>query len=473
MNYMLLLPELILAGLGLLLVAIDLAFKKGKGPLVAVGVLGTLAALVAVIVNFGQSADIWGEQLRHDPYASFFKVVFLIVLAMLFIISPEYLKRRNMPIGEFFVLTTFATLGGFLMAGSFDLITIFLGLELLSISSYVLAGMLRKDARSHEASIKFFLMGAITTAVVLFGVSLLYGLTGSTNLQTIAAALSQLTAGEMPLLAAAGLFLLAGLGVKIAAFPFHMWAPDTYDGAPTPVSAFLITTSEAAAFAVLLRIFIVALPVLVVKWQIIIGIMALVTMTYGNVTAILQTRTKRMLAYSAIAQAGYILVGLAVASPAGVSALLFYVLVYALMTVGAFTVVLFLSGHFPGEEIDDFKGLSQRAPFMALAVTILLLSLIGIPPTAGFFGKFLLYRAAVEANMVWLGLATVLNGAISVPYYYRIVRNMYMRDESAPATLIPSFPIALVLVFAVAGTLVLGILPEPLIRVVKAIAVGP
>src|SRR5690625_1085719 len=202
------------------------------------------------------------------------------------------------------------------------------------------------------------------------------------------------------------------------------------------------------------------------------GIMASVTMTFGNITAILQTRTKRMLAYSAIAQAGYVLVGLAVASPAGVSALLYYLLVYALMTVGAFTVVLLLSNESLGEEIEDFSGLAHRSPYLAAVVTILMLSLIGIPPTAGFFGKFLLYRAAVDANMVWLGLATVLNGVISVPYYYRIVRNMYMQDAPTRTSLVPSLPVSIVLAIAVAGTLVLGILPEPLVRVVTAITVG-
>lgn len=473
MNYALIVPELILTGLGLVLVAIDAILKENKRPLTVVGVLGALAALVAVIMNFGISEDLWGQQLRHDPYASFFKVVFLLILIMLFLGSPQYIRNKKMPMGEFYVLTTLATLGGFLMAGSFDLITIFLGLELLSIASYALTGMLRADARSQEASIKFFLIGALTTAIVLFGISLIYGLTGSTNLTQVAAAVSSLSAGELPLLAAAGLFLLAGLGVKIAAVPFHMWAPDTYDGAPTPVSAFLITASEAAAFAVLLRLFGVALPVLADRWQLVLAVLALITMTYGNVAAIMQTRTKRMLAYSAIAQAGYILVGLAVASPAGVSALLYYVLVYALMTVGAFTVVLLLSNESLGEEIEDFNGLSRRSPLLALMVTILMLSLIGVPPTAGFFGKLLLYRAAVDSGMIWLGLATVLNGVISVPYYYRLVRNMYMKEGTTTGALVPSLSIALVLILAVGGTLLLGILPEPVVRVVSAITVTP
>ena len=373
MEFRLIAPELILAGLGLSLVTLGAVVKKNSRALAVVGVVGSLAALAVVLANFGLTQDLFSNQLRHDAYASFFKVVFLVILILLFTGSAQYVRDRRMPAGEFYALTTLATLGGFLMAGSLDLITIFLGLELLSIASYALAGLLKGDPRSQEASIKFFLVGALTTAVILFGISLLYGLAGTTSLTGIAAAVAGLSSAEFPLLAAAGLFLLAGLGVKIAAVPFHMWAPDTYDGAPTPVSAFLITASEAAAFAVLLRLFAVALPSLAERWQLILGLMALVTMTYGNVTAILQTRTKRMLAYSAIAQAGYVLVGLAVASPSGVSAVLYYVLVYALMTVGAFTVVLLLAGESLGEEIADFNGLSRRSPLVALMVTILML----------------------------------------------------------------------------------------------------
>ena len=463
-------PELILAGLGLSLVTLGAVVKKNSRALAVVGVVGSLAALAVVLANFGLTQDLFSNQLRHDAYASFFKVVFLVILILLFTGSASTCGIGACPHSPH---DHPEDLGGFLMAGSLDLITIFLGLELLSIASYALAGLLKGDPRSQEASIKFFLVGALTTAVILFGISLLYGLAGTTSLTGIAAAVAGLSSAEFPLLAAAGLFLLAGLGVKIAAVPFHMWAPDTYDGAPTPVSAFLITASEAAAFAVLLRLFAVALPSLAERWQLILGLMALVTMTYGNVTAILQTRTKRMLAYSAIAQAGYVLVGLAVASPSGVSAVLYYVLVYALMTVGAFTVVLLLAGESLGEEIADFNGLSRRSPLVALMVTILMLSLIGIPPTAGFFGKLLLYRAAVDSGMVWLGLATVLNGVVSVPYYYRIVRNMYLEQGTTTAALTPTVPIAIVLILAVGGTLLLGIVPEPLARVVAAISLTP
>lgn len=474
MDLTLLLPEFILAGLGLILIGVDLFARQSKRPVVIVGVLGTIAAFVAVVANYGQApTDLWGAQLRHDPFASFFKIIFLIILGLLFLSSGEYLRKQRIRTGEFYVLITLATLGGFLMAGSFDLITIYLGLELLSISSYVLAGLLKRQKRSHEASIKFFLTGSISSAIMLFGVSLLYGAAGTTNLQGIAEAIPTLVGGEIALLAAAGLFLLIGLGVKIAAFPLHMWAPDVYDGAPTPVSAFLITASEAAGFAVLLRVLFVGLPHLADEWQIILAVVALVTMTFGNIAAIVQKRVKRMLAYSAIAQAGYVLVGIAVASPAGASALMFYILVYALMTVGAFAVVIFLSNHIPSDEIKDYVGLAQRSPSVALAMTILLLSLAGIPATAGFFGKFLLFRAAVDAGLVWLGAAVALNSVISVPYYFSIIRNMYLRETEPRPRLSPGVPIAIVLILAVAGSVVFGIFPEPLVQIVAGIHVGP
>ncbi|MBO2520516.1 MAG: NADH-quinone oxidoreductase subunit N [Clostridia bacterium] len=469
-QYSLLLPEIILAGLGLLLLALDLTVSS-KRTLAVAGVIGTLATLAAVVANFGAPAtEIWSGTIRVDAFAQYFKLIFAVILGLVFLFSGEYLERREVKVGEFYILVTFATLGAFLMASSLELITIYIGLELMTISSYVLAGMLRNDARSSEASIKFFLMGALTSGVILYGLSLLYGLTGSTHLAEIAAGLA--ASPNASLITAAGVFIIAGFGFKIAAVPFHMWAPDTYEGAPTPVSAFLITASEAAGFAALLRILLVGLAPALPQWQAVLAVIAFVTMTFGNVTAIVQTRTKRMLAYSAIAQAGYVLVGVAVATPESVSAMLFYLMVYAFSTIGAFAVVIMLSNHVPSEEIEDFKGLARRAPAFALSMAFLLLSLIGVPPTGGFFGKLSLYRAAVDGGMVWLALAMVLNSAISVPYYFNVIRNMYLAE--GPSTALGARPgLKIALGISVAATLLLGVFPEPLVGLLRTLHIMP
>lgn len=461
-NYSLLLPEIFLAGLGLLLLLLDISPMKTRR-MATVGFIGALITLWAVQRNFGVTADIWSDTIRVDNFAQFVKVVYLVVFASIFLFSEEYLEKRNVRVGEFYVLITFATLGGFLMASSLHLITIYLGLELLAIASYILAGMLKDDDLSNEASIKFFLMGALSSGMVLYGFSLLYGLTGSIFLPEIAKGLA--ASPNIGLATAAAVLTIAGLGFKVAAVPFHMWAPDTYQGAPSPISAFLITASEAAGFAVLLRVLLVGFAPLIAEWQMIIAVIALVTMTYGNVTAIVQNKTKRMLAYSAIAQAGYLLVGLAVATDASVQALLFYMLAYAFMTIGAFIVVIVLSNQIDTEEIDDFKGLAAKSPVFAGAMTFLLLSLIGIPPTAGFLGKFTLVRSAVDGGFLWLALALMLNSAISVPYYYRIIKNMYLNDSEKDVQPLQSrLGVKVALGVTVAGTVILGIFPEPLIR---------
>lgn len=468
MEYSLLLPELILTGLGLLLILVDTAAKE-KRILAAIGFVGTLAALAAALATAGTTRDLWHEMIRVDAFAAFFKVIFLVILGVVFLFSAEYLEKRQVREGEFYALVTFATLGASLMASSLNVVTIYLGLELLAISSYVLTGMLRGDARSSEASIKFFLMGALTSGVILYGLSLLYGLAGSTHLAEIGRAIA--TSPNAALVTAAGVFVLAGFGFKVAAVPFHMWAPDTYEGAPTPISAFLITASEAAGFAALLRVLLVGFAPVAEHWRMVLAVLALVTMTYGNVTAIVQRRTKRMLAYSAIAQAGYVLVGVAVATEASVSAMLFYLFVYALTTLGAFAVVMLLSNQVPSEEIDDFKGLARRSPGFALAMTFLMLSLIGIPPTAGFFGKFILFRSAVGGGFVWLALAMVLNSVISVPYYYGIVRNMYLEESQERAPLASRLGPKVAVGLAVAATFLLGIFPEPLVRFLSTVRV--
>ena len=461
MNYSLLLPELIVAVLGLLLLSVDL-YAREKRVLAAIGVVGTVLALIASFSLFGQEAEIWNGTIRVDDFAAFFKVIFLVVLGLVFLFSGEYLEKREMKVGEFYVLVTFATLGAMLLASSLNLITLYLSLELLALASYALTGMLKQDLRSSEASLKFFLVGALTSGVILYGLSLLYGLSGSVHLLDVRAAVAQ--SANPALVAVAGVLVIAGFGFKVAAVPFHLWAPDAYEGAPTPVAAFLITTSEAAGFAALLRLLLVGLAPVAAQWQLAVAVLAAVTMTYGNITAIVQTRTKRMLAYSAIAQAGYVLVGVAVASQAGVSALMYYLLVYAFMTVGAFTVVTMLSNHVPSEEIEDFKGLSQRSPAFAIAMSLLLLSLIGIPPMAGFFGKFALFRAAVDGGLLWLALVMTVNSAISVPYYFGIIRNMFLKETDDAAPLSTRLGVKVALGVSVAGIFLLGIFPEPVVR---------
>lgn len=470
MNLTLLLPELILCATGLGLVLLDL-FTPNKRLVAFAGLVGALAALAAVAFQFGESAELFGQMIRVDPFAHFFKLIFYSVAALVFLISPQYVEQRNIHAGEFYALVAFATLGASLMASSLDLIAIYVSLEMLSLASYALTGMLKNDERSSEASIKFFLIGAISSAITLYGASLIYGVTGTTYLPDIAVAAEQ--SSQLAVLIGGMLFLAAGLGVKIAAVPFHMWAVDAYDGAPTPISAFLITVSEAAGFATIARIFLVGLPSLEVQWGLIFALLALITMTYGNVTAIAQTRTKRMLAYSAVAQAGYVLVGIAVATPAGLAGMLFYLLVYAFMTLGTFAIVVALANRVPSEEIEDFKGLAQRNPLAALALTIYLLSLIGFPPTAGFLGKFVLFRAAVSEGYAWLALAMVLNSVISVPYYYKIIRNMYLKESEEPVRLAIPAGVGIALGVTLVATIALGVYPEPLLRLVSAVQALP
>src|SRR5690606_35505044 len=419
----LILPEIIVAGTGLLALTAGLVSRRSRLP-GFVSLLGLAAAAYFLLAEVaGETTQIWSGTVLVDGFSTLFKAVFLGIAALIALVSFDYIERNGLPAGEFHLLVLLATVGMMFMAGSLNLITIYIGLECLALASYALTGMLRGSAKSTEASLKYILIGAISSGVILFGMSLVFGVAGSVHLAEINAALAGGTP-MLPVLLAGMVFLVAGLGVKMAAVPFHMWAPDVYQGSPAPVAAFLITASEAAAFAAALRIFMVGLPALRAEWTTVLLLLAVVSMTVGNITAIQQTDMRRMLAYSAVAQAGYIMVGLAVASPAAVSAMIYYLIAYAFMTVGAFAVVILVGRHHPSEEIRDFQGLSQRSPLAAMALTIFLLSLIGIPPTAGFFGKFYLIRAAVGANLTWLAVVMMINSIISIPYYWGVVRTM-------------------------------------------------
>ena len=354
-----------------------------------------------------------------------------------------------------------ATLGMMFMASGIDLITLFIGLETMAIAFYILAGFLKPSERSNEAAVKYFLLGAFSLGLLLYGMSLLYGATGTTSLNGIAAALA---GGERSLVLVLALILIgAGMGFKIAAVPFHMWAPDVYEGAPTPVTAFLSVGSKAASFAMLLRIFFVGLPFLVSDWQTLFWVLAAITMTVGNIAAITQTNTKRMLAYSSIAHAGYVLVGVVAGTERGITATLVYLWVYLFMQLGAFAILSMLRRQdVVGDELKDLSGLYFRKPFAAIAMLIFMLSLGGIPPTAGFMGKVWVFGAAIDQGFIWLAVIGVVNSAISLYYYYRIIVFMWLKEETLGSDIEMSPGIATVLGIAVVGSIFFGIFPDML-----------
>lgn len=468
----LILPELTVALTGLLALAAGLLSRRKRLP-------GFVALLgLAVAANFlatevaGETAQIWSRTVLVDGFSNLFKAVFMVIAALIVLVSFDYVERNRLPSGEFHLLILLATVGMMFMAGSLNLITIYLGLECLAMASYALTGLLRGSVRSTEASLKFILIGAISSGVILFGMSLIFGATGSVHLSDINTVLAAGSSMQSVLLAGM-MFLIAGFGVKMAAVPFHMWAPDVYHGSPAPVAAFLITASEAAAFAAALRIFMVGLPALQGKWTMVFITLAVITMTFGNISAIVQTNMRRMLAYSAVAQAGYIMVGLAVASERAVSAMLYYLIAYAFTTIGAFAVVILLAQYHPTQEIEDFRGLGRRSPLFALTLTVFMLSLIGLPPTAGFFGKFYLYQAAVGEGMAWLALVIVVNSIVSIPYYWGIVQTMYLREGESMEALPAPAGVRWTAAIGLAATLALGLFPDQVVRVVSAIQVVP
>ena len=407
--------------------------------------------------------------LAVDQFALFFKVIFLVAAAITVLMSIRYLAVEGASPGEYYFLLLCATLGMMIMAGGIDLVMIFIGLETMAVSFYILVGFIKPNQRSNEAAVKYFLLGAFSLGVLLYGMSLMYGLSGTTNLRVMAIAF----AGQEqdPRLVLAVILMVAGVGFKIAAVPFHMWAPDVYEGAPTPITAFLSVGSKAASFAMLLRIFIEGLPSMNADWRLLFVVLAIVTMTVGNVAAVTQTNVKRMLAYSSIAHAGYVLIGVVVGTARGVSAMLIYLLIYSFMQLGAFTIIVLLRRRdVIGDELKDFSGLHFRNPFAAFAMLLFMLSLGGIPPTAGFMGKLWLFGAAIESGYGWLAVIGVLNSAISLYYYVRIVVFMYLMKDTMGSRPTTSPSLAIALGVGVAATLVLGLYPRALFEFAEASA---
>ena len=457
-DYMRLLPEIVLTVFGMIVMVIDAAAEERRieKTLGAIALLGSLTAVAATFVQAQHPGFAFWNMVQVDSFSVFFHFLVAAVTTVVILTSFEYMKVQQIRAGEYYALILFGAVGMSLMSSAVELVLIFIALEISSISTYVLAGFRRRAAISSEASVKYFLLGSFATAFFLYGVALMFGATGSTNISTVG---DVLRAGRIPLLAYAGVALMfVGLGFKVAAAPFHVWTPDVYEGAPSPVVGFMSTAPKAAVFAVLLRIMFEAHAPGRVG---LIWVVAALSMTIGNVGALVQDNVKRLLAYSSIAHAGYLLVAFAALPNNGIPAAMFYTASYAAMNVGAFAVV----SHFgnAGERyvtLEDYAGLGRRSPLLAATLTIFLLSLIGIPLTGGFFAKFYVFSAALQANLVGLVIIGVLNSAVGAYYYLRIIVVMYMRE---PQQEVPVSPIPVGLGFALAislfATIYLGLLP--------------
>ena len=457
-------PATVLAVTGFLLMLLDLLPPRGRREHMAfVGLGGVVIALIAAVLLWGSDTTGFQGMAILDNLTLFGTLVIGYATGLVLLESIDYIKRRSMESGEFYILVLFSAAGMAIMAGANDLIVVFLGLETMSLALYVLAGFFRTEIQAGEASMKYFLLGAFASGFFLYGIALIYGATGSTNLDKIGAAV-RAGAGKDPLLLIGFALLLVGFGFKISAVPFHMWTADVYEGAPTSVTAFIATGSKAAAFTALLRVLLASLRPLQGEWVWLFWVLAVLSMTLGNVVALAQQNLKRMLAYSSIAHVGYMLVGIVAGGGLGGGSVLFYLLVYTFTTAGAFGVILLLErGGHEAVGVADTAGLAARSPLAALALTLFLLSLVGIPPTAGFVGKFYLFGAAVRGGYIWLAVIGVLNSAAAAYYYLRVVVNMYMREpEGVPAVVMPSFAGGLAVVVALWGIIQLGVFPAPL-----------
>jgi NADH-quinone oxidoreductase subunit N len=468
-----LLPALIVLAAGVLVLALDLGPRGIPRELLAVAALaGMIGALLATLAQWGTGGRAFRDMIVLDDYALFFNVIICYSGALIVLLSMDYLRRRGSDSAEYYALVLFATAGMMLLAAAGDLVVIFLALELMSLSLYVLAGLFKRELASGEASMKYFLLGAFASSFLLYGVALLYGAAGTTNLDQIASAMA--SRPRDPLFVIGLGLVLVGFGFKISSVPFHMWVPDVYQGAPTSVTALIATGSKAGAFAALIRVLTVVPRGVAADWTALLWVVAAVTMTVGNVVAIAQSNLKRMLAYSSIAHVGYMLVGLVAGGAVGTSAVLFYLLTYAFTTAGAFGVIT-LCERARGEavQVGDYAGLARRHPLLAAALGLFLLSLIGIPPLAGFVGKFYVFGAAVRAGYVWLAVIGVLNSAVAAYYYLRVIVYMYMREpEGAATTFAPSFAGSLALAIALLGIVLLGVVPAPFVDLAQA-AVAP
>jgi NADH-quinone oxidoreductase subunit N len=446
----------------LVVMLLDFFVKEGeKGLLAWISLLGLALGGAETLLLWGSREGAFGDTVLLDNFALFFTQLSLGAAALTILSSVHYVREIQIREGEFYALVLFATVGMILMAASNDLIVFFLGLETMSMAVYVLTGMWRASGPASEAAMKYFLMGAFATGFLLYGIALIYGATGSTNLNNISAYLVEAPSDWPLYLVAGGLLLLIGFAFKVAAVPFHFWVPDVYEGAPTPVTGFMSVAVKAAAFGAWTRILLHRLSPLDSDWALPLWIIAIATMTVGNLLALSQTSVKRMLAYSSIAHAGYVLIALVAGEEWGGAPLLFYLAAYTLMTIGAFAVLTAMTDNgTPRESYNDFAGLGFKRPFLAMAMSLFMLSLAGFPPLAGFAGKFYIFRSAVLSGHTNLAIIGVLNSLLSVAYYLRVIVAMYMQEGGTESKAFGQAPYLYIAVaIAVAGTLYLGIVP--------------
>ena len=482
-DFYLLAPELSIAGVAVLVIVLDLLFRR-KDILPWASVLGLAVPLAFSValwldVGDGESAErmtgLFGV-LVVDKFSLFFKFLLVAAAALVVLVSCDYVRRFQRIQGEYYALVLLSTSGMMLLASTVELITIYVALELTALPIAALAAFLR-DSRSSESGIKFLVLSAVSSAVLLYGMVLVYGFTGTTSIAGIAAQVAAGGSGNALLFGV--VLMVAGFGFKIASVPFQMWAPDVYEGSPTPITAFLSVASKAAGFAVILRVFYVAFAdeSLNLEWGAIFAMLSVLSMTFGNLVAIRQTNIKRLLAYSTIAHAGYLMVGLAAVASrtasgesVGASGVIFYLAGYAATNLAAFAVVIAVTSRVGGDRITDFAGMARRAPYLSAALGFALISLIGVPPTVGFITKVYIFGAAVDANLEWLAVAGVVNSVLSAYYYLRIVKEMYLSEPASDERVHSGLPLRLAVLAAFASVLFFGVYPTPLLELSRAAA---
>jgi NADH-quinone oxidoreductase subunit N len=472
-DFLSILPMTILAVFGMIVLLVDLALTPEHRHRTAwLALMGFVAAGAASLALINQHSAGFGGMIALDPYAQVLGLVAIVAGALTVLTSFHYVRDLGFGRSEYYALLLFSVSGMVMMAAANNLIVVFIALELLSIPLYVLAGFARPRVESEEAAIKYFLLGAFASGFLLFGIALMYGGLGTTDLTRIALSLAQQTGASPLVLIGAGL-LLVGLGFKVAAVPFHMWTPDVYEGAPTPITGFMSVGAKAAGFAALLRVFVYSLGAIQADWVTLVAILSAVTMIVGNIVAVSQTNLKRMLAYSSIAHAGYLLMGVASANQAGVAGALFYLVAYAFTNLGAFAVLAAMARQ-SGEDqtFPTYRGLYRRSPALAVMMMIFMLSLTGIPLTGGFIGKYYLFLSAIEANLIWLAVIGVLTSVVSAFFYLRVIVDMFMREAEPGREVEPMSyrPLNFTVSLSAAVVIILGVVPMAVLAMVTAAA---